>query len=107
MNVAAILKVKGRSVATAPPEDTVETVAQKLASRKIGAIVIVGDGGHVNGIISERDIIRVVAKKGCDGTPRAGKRGDDEERDDVQLFQHDRSDDVDHDTGAVPPCSRH
>lgn len=65
MNVAAILKVKGRSVATAPPEDTVETVAQKLASRKIGAIIIVGDGGHVNGIISERDIIRVVAEKGA------------------------------------------
>lgn len=65
MNVASILKVKGKSVATAPPEDTVETVAQKLASRKIGAIVIVGDGGHVAGIISERDIIRAVAEQGA------------------------------------------
>lgn len=65
MNVASILKVKGKSVATAPPEDTVETVAQKLASRKIGAIVIVGDEGHVAGIISERDIIRAVAEQGA------------------------------------------
>ncbi len=65
MNVAAILKVKGKSVATAPPEDTVESVARKLASRRIGAIVIVGEGGHVIGIISERDIIRVVAEQGA------------------------------------------
>ncbi len=64
MNVASILKVKGKSVATARPEDTLESIAQKLASRKIGAIVIVGDGGNVAGIISERDIVRAVAEQG-------------------------------------------
>ncbi|MCC0006798.1 MAG: CBS domain-containing protein [Hyphomicrobiaceae bacterium] len=67
MNVASILKVKGKSVATARSDDTVQDVAQKLASRKIGAIVIVGDGGHVVGIISERDIIRVIAEQGAGG----------------------------------------
>ncbi|MGW8205649.1 MAG: CBS domain-containing protein [Hyphomicrobiaceae bacterium] len=65
MNVASILKVKGKSVATARPEDTLESIAQKLASRKIGAIVIVGDGGNVAGIISERDIVRAVAEQGA------------------------------------------
>ncbi|MCB1505981.1 MAG: CBS domain-containing protein [Hyphomicrobiaceae bacterium] len=65
MNVASILKVKGKSVATARPDETVEAVAQKLAARKIGAIVIVGDGGHVNGIISERDIIRAISSNGA------------------------------------------
>lgn len=65
MNVGSILKVKGKSVATARPEDTVEAIAQKLASRKIGAIVIVGDGGHVSGIVSERDIIRVIGEHGA------------------------------------------
>jgi CBS domain-containing protein len=65
MNVASILKVKGKSVATARPEDTLESIAQKLASRKIGAIVIVGDGGNVTGIISERDIVRAVAEQGA------------------------------------------
>ncbi len=64
MIVASILKVKGKLVATAPSEDTVETVAQKLASKKIGAIVIVNEGGDVAGIISERDIIRVIAEQG-------------------------------------------
>lgn len=65
MNVASILKVKGKSVATARPEDTLESIAQKLASRKIGAIVIVGDSGNVAGIISERDIVRAVAEQGA------------------------------------------
>jgi CBS domain-containing protein len=65
MNVASILKVKGKSVATARQEDTLESIAQKLASRKIGAIVIVGDGGNVAGIISERDIVRAVAEQGA------------------------------------------
>ena len=65
MNVSSILKVKGKSVATAKPDETVEAVAQKLAARKIGAIVVVGDGGLVVGIISERDIIRTISEKGA------------------------------------------
>ena len=64
MNVASILKVKGKSVATARPDETIESISQKLAARKIGAIVIVGDEGEVAGIISERDIIRAIAEKG-------------------------------------------
>lgn len=65
MNVASMLKVKGKSVATASPEDTVEVVAKKLAGLKIGAIVIVSEAGQVAGIISERDIIRVLAERGA------------------------------------------
>jgi CBS domain-containing protein len=64
MNVATILKAKGRSVATARPDVTLQDIANRLAARKIGAIVIVGAGGRVEGIISERDIIRVVAEEG-------------------------------------------
>jgi CBS domain-containing protein len=39
-------------------------VAQKLAAKKIGAIVIVGENGRVIGIISERDVIRAIAERG-------------------------------------------
>ncbi len=67
MNVASILKVKGKSVTTARPDETVEGVAQKLVARRIGAVVVVGDNGHVAGIVSERDIIRVIAEKGAAG----------------------------------------
>lgn len=65
MIIANILKVKGRNVSTARPDDTVQEIANRLAQRKIGAIVIVGDGGAVSGIISERDLIRVIAQHGA------------------------------------------
>lgn len=66
MIIANILKVKGRSVTTARPDDTVQEIADRLAHKKIGAIVIVGGGGSVIGIISERDLIRVIAQRGAD-----------------------------------------
>jgi CBS domain-containing protein len=65
MNVAAILKGKGRAVVTARPETTLQEIAKKLAAKNIGAMVIIGPNGKVEGIISERDIIRAVAQRGA------------------------------------------
>lgn len=70
MNVATILKAKGRAVATARPDASLFDIASKLAARRIGAIVIVGDNGQVAGIISERDIIRAMAERGADAPNR-------------------------------------
>jgi CBS domain-containing protein len=64
MNVAAILRQKGRAVTTASPTTTLLEVANKLAAKRIGAIVIVGARGEVAGILSERDIIRELATSG-------------------------------------------
>lgn len=64
MIIGQILKSKGRSVMTAAPEDTVQEITLRLASRKIGAIVIL-EGSQVAGIISERDIIRLIAEHGA------------------------------------------
>lgn len=65
LNISQILKTKPRGVATAGPGETVQDIAKRLAQRKIGAIVIVADNGKVAGIISERDIIRLVAEHGA------------------------------------------
>jgi CBS domain-containing protein len=65
MNVASILKLKGRAVSTARPDASLLDVAQKLGAKKIGAIVVVGDNGHVAGIISERDLIRAIGERGA------------------------------------------
>jgi CBS domain-containing protein len=65
MNVASILKLKGRQVATAQPDATLLEIVTKLNQRRIGAMVIVGENGHVDGIVSERDIIRAIAKSGA------------------------------------------
>jgi len=66
MNVAAILRQKGRAVTTAGSVTTLLEVANKLAAKRIGAIVVVGARGEVEGIISERDIVAALAAKGAD-----------------------------------------
>ncbi|MET0407160.1 MAG: CBS domain-containing protein [Hyphomicrobium sp.] len=64
MIIAQILKSKARGVMTASPNETVHEITLRLASRKIGAVVIL-EGGKVVGIISERDIIRLIAEHGA------------------------------------------
>jgi len=66
MSVAAILKQKGRAVATARLTMTLMEVANLLSGKRIGAVVIVGARGEVAGIISERDIIRALSVVGPD-----------------------------------------
>jgi CBS domain-containing protein len=64
MNVASILRQKGRAVTTVGPGTTLLDVANKLAAKRIGSIVIVGPRGKVAGILSERDIIRALSSHG-------------------------------------------
>lgn len=66
MTVAAILKDKGRTVVTVTPRQTLAEVCDLLATHKIGAVVVVEDGDlSVHGIISERDVVRAVARGGA------------------------------------------
>ena len=66
MSVSHILKHKGRDVVTALPSATVNAVAQMLAERRIGAVIISSGEGKIDGIVSERDIVRAVAAAGAD-----------------------------------------
>jgi CBS domain-containing protein len=67
MLVSQILQHKGDLVFTASPHETVAAAAALLHSRHVGALVIVDDQDRVAGILSERDIVRVVAEKGGAG----------------------------------------
>jgi CBS domain-containing protein len=65
MTVAAILRAKGTHVETTTPETTLFTATWNLRIKGIGALVVVsGDGDHILGIISERDIIRALIEHG-------------------------------------------
>lgn len=64
MTVARILDAKGRAVVTAEPSISMHAVARMLAQHRIGAVVIVGPGQSVAGILSERDIVRAVSERG-------------------------------------------
>lgn len=65
MNVAAILKLKGREVFTTTPDTTLLDIATLLGTRRIGCIVVTGIDGKVIGIVSERDIVREIARAGA------------------------------------------
>ncbi|HEY2359305.1 MAG TPA: CBS domain-containing protein, partial [Phenylobacterium sp.] len=47
--------------------ETVAKAAALLDERRVGAMVVIQDGGAVAGILSERDVVRVVAQKGAAG----------------------------------------
>lgn len=60
-----ILDAKGRDVATIAPDATVSAALSMLAEHNVGALVVSADGGAVDGIISERDIVRRMAGDGA------------------------------------------
>jgi CBS domain-containing protein len=51
---------------TVRPDTSVATVIHRLALERIGALVVSDDGARVSGIISERDIVRVLAERGAE-----------------------------------------
>ena len=64
MTVKLILSSKGRDVATIEPTASLEVAITLLAQRRIGALVVLGPERRVIGILSERDIVRVLAEQG-------------------------------------------
>lgn len=62
--VAGILSVKGRDVVTTQPHRTVAEAAKLLDDRGIGAVLVTSADGGLLGILSERDILRAVARTG-------------------------------------------
>lgn len=65
MTVARILIEKGSSVVTIGPAHTLDAAIHLLAEKSIGALVVTEADGRVAGILSERDIMRVLSKLGA------------------------------------------
>ncbi len=66
MQVSDILRRKGSDVVTVPPGITLVELLTVLAERGIGAAVVSSDGTTVEGIVSERDVVRALADSGAD-----------------------------------------
>ncbi|MBI4635116.1 MAG: CBS domain-containing protein [Candidatus Rokubacteria bacterium] len=65
MKVASILKAKGATVETVPPDTTLSTAVWALRSKGIGALVVSEDGTTILGLVSERDIVHGLAEHGA------------------------------------------
>lgn len=64
MTVRAILDSKGHDVLSVDPDVKLTAAIKILAERKIGAVLVMNDG-RVEGILSERDIVRVLGERGA------------------------------------------
>lgn len=65
MSVEDLLRTKGNAVVTVPPHETIDTLVHRLKLEKIGAVVVSSDGRKIDGMISERDIVRGLAEHGA------------------------------------------
>lgn len=70
MNVDTILAHKGRDVATIDQHASLTDAVAQLRDRGVGALVVSGDGQHIDGIISERDVVRALAAHGASALGR-------------------------------------
>ncbi len=64
MTIKDLLKVKGSHVVTIAPEATLAEFVEGLAEHRIGAMVVSGDGSTIEGIVSERDLVRALGSGG-------------------------------------------
>lgn len=64
MHVNDILNRKGSMVATISPDRSVSELLRTLREHDIGAVVVSRDGSSIEGIVSERDIVRHLAEGG-------------------------------------------
>ena len=64
MTVRAILNAKGHNVVSIEPDAKLSAAIKILSERRIGAVLVMS-GTHVEGILSERDIVRVLGQRGA------------------------------------------
>lgn len=67
MIVRDILAAKNiERIFSVTPDDTVSTAAEMLSEKRIGAVIVREDGNEMDGILSERDIVREIGRRGVD-----------------------------------------
>jgi CBS domain-containing protein len=65
MKIAEVLRLKGSAVVTITPETPVSGLVDQLAQHGVGALVVSADGQSLDGIVSERDVVRRLAAHGA------------------------------------------
>jgi CBS domain-containing protein len=65
VRISSLLDAKGATVATIGPDASVADVLAELARHGIGALVVSSDRDHIEGIVSERDVVRRIHQVGA------------------------------------------
>jgi CBS domain-containing protein len=64
MTVRSILDSKGHQIQSVEPDTKLSAAIKILGERKIGALLVMSQG-RIEGILSERDIVRVLGERGA------------------------------------------
>jgi CBS domain-containing protein len=65
MRISDVLRSKGGEVATVHPDASVADLLARLAERNVGALVVSAQNGNLDGIVSERDVVRRLHTEGA------------------------------------------
>ena len=65
MNVATVLNAKGRRVETVTLDQSLLDISRLMMDKSVGSVVVLDHDGKVRGVISERDIVRLIARHGA------------------------------------------
>lgn len=65
MTVRSILDAKGHNVESIQPGAKLSDAVKLLGEKKIGAVLVLNVAGHIEGILSERDIVRELSERGA------------------------------------------
>jgi CBS domain-containing protein len=66
VKISDVLRRKGEGVITIRPDTTISGLLDLLAEHRIGACVVSSDGTRVEGIVSERDVVRHLQSSGTE-----------------------------------------
>ncbi|WP_134323276.1 CBS domain-containing protein [Cumulibacter soli] len=70
MKISEILSTKGAEVVTMAPDATIRDLVDVMAQHNIGAVIVSADGEVIEGIVSERDVVRHLSDiPSLEGTP--------------------------------------
>jgi CBS domain-containing protein len=64
MTVRSILNTKGHQIMSVEPDARLSTAIKLLGEKRIGAVLVMAQG-RIEGILSERDIVRVLGERGA------------------------------------------
>lgn len=64
MTIASVLREKGNTIVSVAPGRPLMELVATIASRRIGAVLVLDEDGKLVGIVSERDVVKALASHG-------------------------------------------
>lgn len=74
MQVSILLQAKGSEVVVVAPDTSTADAVAVLAEHRIGAVVVSADGRHIDGVLSERDVVAALAGHGAAALAEPARR---------------------------------